>query len=410
MIRAEILTVGSELLQGKTSNTNAQYLSEQLTGLGICVDFHSTCDDQIDVIARSLQLACQRADLIMVTGGLGPTPDDVTREAVCKCFQTDLEFNRAQYQRICTLLKKIGKKPTELMQREACFPKIGTPILNQIGIALGFFIKQNEKLVVVLPGVPREMENLFQTKVRRLIAETFGKIQKKFSLSASIAGMGEAEMMERLGKNFFSGRNFEFGSYPMDGRIVLRLRAHDKRLIQALKRDLRSKLKEALYSFSEESLEAYLAKRLIQKRKTVAVAESCTGGLLSKRLTDTSGASAYFLGSIIAYQNHVKEKFLSVPHQILKTYGAVSGETALQMARSARDRFKSDFGISVTGIAGPGGGSSQKPVGLVWIALAAQKNRKMVRKFNFVGDRTRIRRLATERALWMLYCYFNRHK
>ncbi|MBI4387934.1 MAG: competence/damage-inducible protein A [Candidatus Omnitrophica bacterium] len=402
MIRAEILTIGAELLQGKTLNTNAQYLSKELTRLGFSVQFHSTCDDQVDQIIDTLQITFGRANLIIVTGGLGPTPDDVTRDAIAKFLGAPLVFHKAQYQYILHFFKKMGRRASPITQREAFFPKGGNPILNRVGIALGFSVKQGRQLLVVLPGVPRELESLFEHSVKKLIVRSFGSQKIGYELLVSLIGIDEARMMSRLSKRFFAQGSFEFGSYPMSGRILLQIRTQDLKLLQRLRAQLAKRFRLEIYSFLDEPLESVIGKILTAKHRTIAAAESCTGGLFSKRLTDLSGASSYFKGSVVSYSNMAKMELLSVSQDALKTYGAASKQVALQLAAGVRERLKSDFGISITGIAGPLGGTKTKKVGLVWIGFSSVK-RNWAKKFQFAGNRDRIRTLASDRALLLLY-------
>lgn len=402
MVVSEILTIGAELLEGRIQNTNAQYLSAKLRDLGVEVKYHSSCDDQIDEIVECLKLAFRRAELVIVTGGLGPTPDDVTREAVARFFGTELKFHAAQYRHIQKVLKKLGRTAISVTRQEAFFPENGVPILNKFGIALGFRVVHEGKLMIVLPGVPRELESLYESKVEKIILEHFPKVSVKQELTVSLIGMDEAQMMKRLGKEFFQIGSFQFGSYPVDGRIILRLKSHDAKLLRRLRGELLKRLGRFIYAFSDESLESVIIKRMIGRRQTVAVAESCTAGLLGNRLTDTPGASACFLGGIVAYSNDAKVKLLCVPKAVLSRHGAVSGQVAERMARSVREKFKSRIGISITGIAGPAGGTKRKPVGTVWIGFSTDR-RTSAYRFQLLGGRDRIRHWATQKALTLLH-------
>jgi len=401
MIRAELLTIGNEILQGKVLNRNAQYFGLKLNQMGIEVVHQASCRDTVPEIVASLRQASERADLVLMTGGLGPTPDDVTREAVATFFNTSLIFNAAQYHRIVQYFKKSNREPYLMTRREAYFPKIGVPILNTVGIALGFFVRRGRKLYVCLPGVPREAEHLFEQKVRKLILKIFGQPQKTHELVVSIVGMDESQVMTKLGKSFFRRRVFEFGSYPGAGRIVLRLKTANARLCKTLERDLFKKLGSAIYATKEVSLEEVVAGLLKDKRESVAVAESCTGGMLAKRLTDVAGASEYFKGSVVAYSNEVKCHFLGVPASTVNRYGAVSRQVAFKMADGVRQKFCTSIGVSITGVAGPSGGTRLKPVGLVWIGLVTAKKR-VLKQYRFAGNRDRIRHIATQRALMMI--------
>lgn len=407
MVRTEIITVGTELLQGKTLDTNARYLGESLSGMGMPAGFHISCRDDIKDIVSCLRLAFERAELIILTGGLGPTPDDITREALSRFLNSPLVFHKAQYQRACSWFKKMGRMPPRATRREAMFPSAGVPLLNQFGIALGFYVKMKGKLLVVLPGVPREMERLFETRVRRLIAQTFGRFAAAHELTVSLVGLDEGRMMERLGKRFFENLNAEFGSYPMDGRLVLRFKSDNARLLKGLRCRLIQKLGRWIYSFRDETLEETVGRHLCASRLTLALAESCTGGLLGKRLTDVPGSSRYFLGGIVSYANAIKSKLLAVPSRVLKKSGAVSRQTAARMALGVRLQLGADLGMSLTGIAGPEGGSRAKPVGLVWIGMADGEN-TVCRKFLLSGSRGRIRSRAVLHALEMLEHYLAR--
>ncbi len=404
MITAEILTIGAELLQGHTLNANSHYLSGQLKELGASVKYHTSCDDVISEIVDCLRIASGRADVVIVTGGLGPTPDDVTREAVSRFFNSKLIFHEKQYRFIAQYFKKLKRRLSPITQKEAFFPEGGVPILNPFGIALGFFIKRDSKLFVVLPGVPRELKNLFTHSVRGLIKRTFRDLPKPHELTVNVIGLDEAEMMSRLGKDFFKKQSFEFGSYPLNGRVLLRIKSHDLKVIRTVKKKISRRLSGHVASFRDEPLEQIIGNLLRSTKTKIALAESCTGGLLSKVLTDAAGASKYYLGGVISYANQVKTDFLKIDPKILKMHGAVSKPVAIRMAANIRKLSQADIGISITGIAGPAGGTRLKPVGLVWIAVS-DKRHTQAHRFQFAGERDRVRRLAAQKALLLLFSY-----
>ena len=401
-MNAELITIGAELLQGKTLNTNAQFLSQKISSMNFKVTHHTVCDDDAEQIKKCLALAMSRSQLIIVTGGLGPTPDDVTREAISDYFQSRLVFDSRQYRFISKFFKKIGKRPSPITKRECFFPEAGRPILNQYGIALGFYVKSRGRLVVCLPGVPREMIGLFNHHVGRIVLKFFGRQIHMHQLDASLMGIDEAGAMRKFPKNFFANPHFSFGSYPMDGRLVFRFKSKDAKVISNIKRVLKANFLEYIYSFSDVGIEEVVGALAQKRNKTIALAESCTGGIVGKRITDIAGASRFFLGSVVTYSNKAKENILGVSEDDLKKFGAVSNTVATQMASKVRQLLNSNIGLSITGIAGPGGGSKEKPVGLVWIAISDAKKARAFR-FQFAGNRERIRRLASDRAFWLLY-------
>ncbi|MBI3317168.1 MAG: CinA family nicotinamide mononucleotide deamidase-related protein [Candidatus Omnitrophica bacterium] len=400
---AELLTVGNELLQGNTLNTNTLFLGRELTTLGFEVKHQSACQDHQKEIIDALSVAWDRSELVLVSGGLGPTPDDLTRQALAKFFHSPLRFSARQYQMIKRLYRRYHKKAPSLVKIEAHFPEIAVPLFNRHGVALGFFIfeKSPRRLLIALPGVPYELEKMFRELVRPLLIRKFPATRPKYSLTAALTGISEPEVMKKLGRDFFS-ESFEFGIYPEPNHVTLRLKAETGKIIERLKRKIRLRLGGYLYRESEGDLAESVGEMLKKRRKTLAVAESSSGGLLSYLLTSHPGASDYFKGSITAYANSVKEDVLEVAHaQILKA-GAVSATIALGMAEGIRRKMKADFGISITGIAGPSGGSKRKPVGLVYIGLASEKFRRTWRH-HFPGDRKMVQMRSARKALEYLW-------
>ena len=402
MPTCELVTIGSELLNGSTLNTNAQFLARRVSALDIDVIYQTSCRDQEQEILDTLTRAFERSDLIFVTGGLGPTPDDITREAIAKFFGCGLKFHPRQHQHVLRYFKKIKKHPPIITRREAFFPEMAKPLLNRFGIALGFYVHQSGRLLIALPGVPRELVGMYEASVERLIQRVFKNRMPNYMLEARIVGLSEPQIMKKLGNDFFKGRRFDFGIYPEIGQVTIRLKTKEKKLISVLRNDLIKKMSDSIFSFSGDRLETVIGRLLLAQRKTISIAESCTGGLLSKRITDSSGASRYFKGGLVAYSNEIKRKQLGVPERLLREKGAVSKETARWLARSVRMNYKTSIGISVTGIAGPGGGTRKKPVGLVYIALADSK-RISALEFRFLGDRDTIRIRSTQKALELLW-------
>jgi nicotinamide-nucleotide amidase len=407
MPTCELITIGTELLGGRTLNTNAQFLAKRITDLNLEVAYQTSCLDRESDICQTLQLAFRRSDLILVTGGLGPTPDDITREAVASYFRCDLKFNPGQYRQIVRHFRSARHQVPLMTRREAFFPAIAKPLLNRFGIALGFYVLQKKKLLVALPGVPRELIGMYETRVKPLIKRVFRNRPQIHSFEAHIIGLYETEIIRRLGKSFFRGRTFDFGIYPEIGEVTIRLKARAGRLISVLRRELMRKLGHSIYGFESESIAQVIGRKLTLRGNTLAAAESCTGGLLAKRLTDPPGASRYFLGGVISYSNELKMNMLGVPAELIRKRGAVYAHAAKVMALNVRKNQGASLGISITGIAGPTGGTRLKPIGLVFIGISDRK-KTAAHSFRFTGERDKIRLQATQKALELIWKWLRR--
>ena len=406
MPTCELVTIGSELLNGSVLNTNAQFLARRISALHIDVVHQVSCRDKEKEILDALSLAFKRSDLIIATGGLGPTPDDITREAIAKFFRCGLKFDRNQYRHVVNYFKSIRRTTPFITRREAFFPEVAKPLVNRFGIALGFYVEQNGKILIVLPGVPRELINMYESKIQNLIKQKFKVRIPTYILEAHIAGLYETQIMRKLGPQFFKGRAFDFGIYPEIGEVTIRIKTKEKKLVSILRRELSQKLGPSLYSFDGQSLSALIGQKLLQKKWSLAVAESCTGGLLASRITDVPGASRYFKGGVIVYSNQTKHDILRISSERIRTKGAVSREVAKAMAEAARKELGTSLGCSITGIAGPGGGTRAKPVGLVYFGISDSK-RTRVFEFQFSGDRAKIRLQAIQKALLILWQWLN---
>jgi nicotinamide-nucleotide amidase len=397
---AEVLTIGNELLRGTVLNTNAQFLGAALLDLGFETLHQSSCADAIPEIIASLRRALSRSDVVIATGGLGPTPDDLTRDAVAGLFGVPLEISRQQLNFIKSYYRRRNKKMPFMVRKEAMFPKTSVPLFNHYGIALGFSITLGSKILIVLPGVPDELRGMFKTQVLPVLKKNFPALKKRHSLIVKTVGLSEPGVMERLKKDFFSDP-FEFGIYPKAGEVALRLYADSPVVLARLEKKLRERLGSAVYAYAEKEISEAVGELLTRKKRSLAVAESCTGGLLAAELTRTPGASRYFLGSMTVYDNRIKE-LLGVPAKTISAYGAVSMQVAKLLASRVREKFGSDYGIGITGIAGPAGGSKKKPVGLVYLALAAP-SKVYGWKESFWGNRSQIQTKAVKRALEYLW-------
>ncbi len=398
---AAILSVGNEVLRGSVVNTNAAFLGRELSNLGFEVASHGVCADSQESIRYRLGEFLRRVDLVIVMGGLGPTPDDVTREGIAAYFQVPLVFSAQQFSRLKKVYKKFGKKIPPLVKREAYYPENAKPLINRFGIALGFSVEVGAKLMVVLPGVPSELENMYFDVVLPAVKKKYPGLSKARRLTVRTTGISEPDVMEKLGPDFFE-EPFDFGIYPSAGEVALRIGAEKAAVIARLKKKIASRLAEGIYAWDETPLAAVIGRILTKKKQTLAVAESCTGGLLASRLTACSGASAYFRGGVVAYHGSVKEN-LGVPKKILAEHGEVSAPVAAELARWVRVRMGATYGLGVTGIAGPGGGSSRKPVGLVFIGLALPDGKVKTWKHLLWGERHQVQDKAAAKSLEYLW-------
>jgi len=398
----QVLCIGNELLNGSVVNTNAAFLGRQLSAIGFDVVLHAVAADSEEAIRFQLGEVLRRADLVITCGGIGPTPDDVTREGIAAYFNVPLIFLKNEYRKIEALYKKFSKGPIPaIVKREACFPENAKPLLNRFGVAFGFAIEHNGKLVITLPGVPKELENMYFDVVLPLLKKKFSKASPAHRLVVRMTGIPEPDVMKKLGKDFFD-HPFDFGIYPEPGEVSIRILCDKKDVLQKVKRKIRSRLKDFIYAWEDVPLALAVGTLLKKKKKTLAVAESCTGGLLAAEITRCAGASDFLKGGTVAYHREIKEK-LGVSPETLRKHGEVSPQVARELAQSVRSRMNTDYGIGVTGIAGPDGGSQRKPVGLVYIALAAPTGKSEVWAHHLWGDRNQIQKRAAIQALAHLW-------
>ena len=400
--KAELLTIGTELVRGSVINTNAAYLGQELTKLGFDVHAQSACSDNAMDIKSSLRLALARSDVILITGGLGPTPDDITRDTLADYFHSSLVFSPSQFKLIRRYYQKRNKAVPSIVRKEACLPAVAKPVLNQFGIALGFLIEEKGRILIALPGVPGELVRLFEHHVKAYLQKRFPFLRPASVLMVKTVGLSEPAIMQKLGSSFFRIGDFQFGIYPKMAEVGIRIYSDSKRISRLLRQYVKRKLGPHIYSFSDETLIAVVSRKLVKRRWSISVAESCTGGRLSSELTKITGASAYFPGGVVTYSNKVKEEILSIPPQVISKFGAVSKQTALAMADRVRRQFMTTLGLAITGIAGPAGGSHRKPIGLVHVAICSA-SRSKVWEDRFIGDRGQIQDRAVKKALEYLW-------
>lgn len=398
---AAVLSIGNELLRGNVINTNAAFLGRELSARGIEVITHAVAPDSEEAIRFHLEALTRRVDLIITCGGIGPTPDDVTREGIAAYCKVPLVFSKKSYRGIEALYKKFRKRVPPLVKKEAFFPEGAKPLINRFGVAFGFSVETKGKLVISLPGVPTELKNMYFDVVLPLLKKRFQKTTPARRLVVKMAGISEPDVMKKLGKDFFSD-HFDFGIYPEAGEISIRILCDQNSVLHRLQKKIRARLRDFIYAWEDRSLSLVVGDILRKKKQTLAVAESCTGGLLATEITHHPGASVFFKGGVVAYHHKVKES-LGVSSESVKKYGEVSSQVARELAVSVRSRMKTDHSIGITGIAGPDGGSQKKPVGLVYIGLAGPKGKPRTWKYRFWGDRNQIQKRAATKALELLW-------
>jgi len=409
MKKASIVSIGDEVLSGQTADTNAAYLGRELFSIGIPVISSYTAGDDMDLIVRTLNLASGDADVVLVTGGLGPTDDDLTCQAFGKLLGAELQLQDELLEKIRDFFARRNLPMPEKTKIQAYIPAGTKALANNLGTAPGIMARMKGKLLIVMPGVPAEMKQMFEESVLAELkrfapeSEQVGMVVQKLKCF----GAGESSIAEKLGELMRRGRNPLINCTAQYGVITLHIiaTAKDKDKAQQMaekdEKLLTELLGELVYGTGEQTLAEVVGEKLAQQKKTIAVAESCTGGTLAKLLTDTPGASRYFTCGWVTYSNIAKTSELGIEADLIGKYGAVSGWTAEAMARGARKRAGTDFAIGITGIAGPTGGSEQKPVGLVYISVDFT-NGCETKRFIISGDRDCIRLRAAQTALNML--------
>lgn len=405
----ELISTGSELLLGQIVNTNVTYLAKELNQLGFDVCYQSTVGDNYQRMENVFRTALKRADIVITTGGLGPTLGDITKEVGAKIFHKQLKIHEPSK---ALMEKRFEAKKipyTENNLRQVMAPEGADVFLNHNGIASGIALNQDGKILIHLPGPPREMKDMFQRSVVPYLAELFPIKARIESKILNTIGIGESLLETKLKSLLEKQSNPTMALLiKPNGGVLIRITAKGDShqqcndLIAPLERKVRSLVGEFIYSVGEESLESAVGKLLLEQKATVACGESCTGGMVAAALTSVSGSSGYLKGSIVTYCDEVKARFLKVDEQLLKNCGAVSPEVAEAMARGVKELFNSDYSIGITGIAGPTGGTAEKPVGLVYIGVATPQG-ITVEKNLFLGDRKKVRDASTYRALTILW-------
>ncbi|MDU1587496.1 MAG: competence/damage-inducible protein A [Clostridium sp.] len=402
-MKAEILAVGTEILLGDIINTNAQFISKELASLGIDVYRQEVIGDNEDRLLEAIEEIFYRSDILICTGGLGPTEDDLTKETICKYFNADLELHEESLEELKNYYKRLDRPMTESNLKQVYFPKESKVLSNPNGTAPGMILEKNDKVAVILPGPPREMKPMFLNYVKAYLKDKGNGVI--ISEVLRVLGVGESTSANMIKDFINNGVNPTVAPYAKEDDVIFRITARGKseeegrKIIAPVKEEIKRVFNLDCYGEGEElTIEEVLGKLLVDRKLTISTAESCTGGMIASRLINYPGISEVFLEGAVTYSNEAKERTLNVKKKTLDTYGAVSEETAKEMAIGISKRTGSDISVVTTGIAGPGGGSEEKPVGLVYIGLYYKGNVKAF-KYIFNGNRHNVRTKATVTAL-----------
>lgn len=406
-MNAEIISVGTEIILGDILNTHSQYLSQELAHLGINVYYQTAVGDNDKRFTSILKTAISRSDLIILTGGLGPTTDDITKEVACELLGVKCYLDENILNKIKTYFEKSGRIMSNNNTKQAMVPENSIVLENNCGTAPGFIINKDGKTVVLLPGPPRELRPMFEEKVKPYLK--YNSKDVIVSKNVRVFGIGESDLEPKISK-IVKQVNPTVALYAKEGEVLIRVtsKASDEKeanlLIDKTIDELYSILGNYIYGINKESLQQVLVEELIKQNKTIATAESCTGGMLASKLTQISGVSSVFNMGVVTYENWVKRDLIDVTEESLSKYGAVSQEVATEMATGLSKKSSADFSVSITGIAGPNGGSEEKPVGTVYIAVC-HKQKVWCKRYNFArnkNEREYIRNLACLNAMNMI--------
>jgi len=404
-MNAEIIAVGTEILLGDIINTNSQFLSRRLADLGIPLFHQSVIGDNKERLLKEFADAFERCDLVITTGGLGPTTDDITKETAAEFFGKPMALDEASLEKLKEMLANRGCALGDANRKQAWFPEGCTILPNDHGTAPGCIISEGGRTVVVLPGPPREVYPMFENYVVPYLESLTDSVI--VSRVLRVVGLGESLMASKVQDIIEGSSNPTVAPYAKQGESILRITARAAtqeqglEMMEPVEKLIRERLGEAVYGTDDESLEAVIARMLISRNLTVSVAESCTGGMISARLIDFPGISKVFMEGAVTYSNQAKMNRLGVKKETLEKFGAVSAETAVEMAEGIARTSGTSIGLSTTGIAGPEGGTEEKPVGLVYIGLCVNGKSSFI-KCSFTGTRDMIRLRATISALDLL--------
>ncbi|KUG03805.1 c-terminal domain of cina type s [hydrocarbon metagenome] len=408
MVTAYIVSTGTELLMGSTSDTNSIFLSRQLIELGIKVQGKIVVGDDAGDIKRAFEYGLSAADMVISSGGLGPTNDDLTKEMACEVMDCQAVLIDEELERVKNYFIKRGRPMPESNIKQAMFPPGAVILRNKRGTAPGMYLRQKAKLIVLLPGPPHEMKSMYFNEVEPRLADEYALWDKSYACrTIKVFGPGESQVEVMLGELIERPQGYSMALTAKSGEIHIGIQVYGKDINECPKKldeitnRVREKLGNNIFGVDEDTMLDITASSLKRQNKRIALAESCTGGLLAKMLTDLPGSSDYFWGGVTAYNDEAKQLMLGVKEETLDKYGAVSFETAEEMVRGLVNISGTDVGVSITGIAGPSGGSDDKPVGLVYIGVICDGVYN-VKELRFGGQRDMIRVLAARTALDMV--------
>lgn len=406
MLSAEIIAIGSELLTPTKTDTNSLWLTEKLNEIGVEVKLKTIVGDDEARLEETIKDALRRSDIVITTGGLGPTEDDITRTVSAQAVGRELVFDDEVLEEVRARFRSFGREMPETNKRQAFIIEGAKILPNPNGSAVGMSLKTNDKFFVVLPGPPRELKPMFENFVLPDLRATAGEIYVRRKI-LRVSGMGESAVDEQIAPIYKQYKNVGTSILFNRSEIELHLTAQTtkleeaERILEELSGKIVEKLGIAVFSMNGETMEAVVGKLLSDRKETLSIAESCTGGLIAERITEIAGSSAYFVEGAITYSNEAKIRTLGVSREIIETHGAVSVETAEAMAKGIREKAQTDYALSVTGIAGPGGGTAEKPVGLVFLGYADDSETTSL-KITLPGDRYLIRWRTSQAALDLL--------
>jgi nicotinamide-nucleotide amidase len=403
-VKIGLITIGNELLSGFTTNTNASWIGKRMSEIGAEIVWHHTVQDSHEAIVNSFNSIPTYLNALIITGGLGPTHDDITANSLFDWADVETEFDDDYWQDLKRRFKSRHISIPDLNKNQALKPINGELIPNPLGSARGIQLQKNGMDIVALPGVPVEMKAMM---VESVIPFLKINIQNPIHiLTLRTTGIMESALAEKL-EPILKNINAKLAFLPKLTGVDLRISSKDKKSLTTLKESIYQRVGKYIFGENGISLEEIVGKLILDKQLTISIAESCTGGLISDRLTNVPGSSGYLLGSVIAYQNEVKISKLGVKKETIEKFGAVSEQTANEMAKGIRSSLKSNLGLSSTGIAGPGGGSEEKPVGLVYIALANDEE-VLTKKLNLTKNRLANKKLTSQAAINLLRLYLLR--
>jgi nicotinamide-nucleotide amidase len=413
MPSVELIAVGTELLLGQLVDTNTPFIAQECAGAGIDVFATHTVGDNRTRIATAMRGALERVDGVIAAGGLGPTIDDLTKEAACDALGLDTELHEPSLRQMQEFFASTGREMRENNRKQAELPRGSYVLVNPRGTAPGFVaFASNKKFIACMPGVPREMKPMLTELLIPFLRRRYGIDEAIYTRTLHTVNVGESEVDHRIADLFRAGENPKIAVLAHEGicdvRIMAKARSREaaEEMIAPIESEIRSRLRGFVYGADGDTIASAVHRLLQGRHRTIAVAESCTGGRIAAELTRVPGSSKSFLGDVVAYDDTVKRSALGVREETLAAHGAVSEETAREMARGVRERLKAGVGVATTGIAGPDGGTRQKPVGLVWFAIDDGDTRTSL-SFNFRGDRDAIQRRATTMALGLVWRFLS---